>query len=143
MQCIIRAPVDGGSLSQWLVINKIIGERWQRFLEFFLICTSSRAEFFATPFSICEGWLSDDPLSDPRIRRGDVHLHRPDIWDPRERGLPRRICMSECPARLFFFELYFIPQEALQGFFRAPQNVSRRGFITGVSTVMSAQATSL
>lgn len=63
MQCIIRAPVDGGSLSQWLVINKIIGERWQRFLEFFLICTSSRAEFFATPFSICEGWLSDDPLS--------------------------------------------------------------------------------
>lgn len=40
MHCIIREPVDSGSPSQWLVINKIIGERWQRFLEFFPICMS-------------------------------------------------------------------------------------------------------
>lgn len=50
MQCIIREPVDSGSLSQWLVINKIIGERWQRFLEFFLICMSFCAGFFMTLF---------------------------------------------------------------------------------------------
>lgn len=55
MQHIIREPVDSGSLSQWLVINKIIGERWQRFLEFFLICMPFCAEFFKTPFFMCEG----------------------------------------------------------------------------------------
>lgn len=63
MQCIIREPVDSGSLSQWLVINKIIGERWQRFLEFFLICMSFCAEFFMTPFFICEGWFSNGTVS--------------------------------------------------------------------------------
>lgn len=50
MQSIIREPVDSGSLSQWLVINKIIGERWQRFLKFFLICMSFCAESFMTFF---------------------------------------------------------------------------------------------
>lgn len=50
MQCIIREPVDSGSPSQWLVINKIIGGRWQRFLEFFLICMSFCCKFFMTSF---------------------------------------------------------------------------------------------
>lgn len=60
MRCIITEPVDSGSLSQWLVINKIIGERLQRFLEFFLICMSFCAEFFTNLFIICEGWLSNN-----------------------------------------------------------------------------------
>lgn len=59
MHCIIREPVDSASPSQWLVINKIIGERWQRFLEFFLICMSFCTEFFMTPFFICEGWVAN------------------------------------------------------------------------------------
>ncbi len=63
MHCIIREPVDSGSPSQWLVINKIIGERWQRFLEFFLICVSFRTEFFMTSFFICEGWGANDTVS--------------------------------------------------------------------------------
>lgn len=63
MHCIIREPVDCGSPSQWLVINKIIGERWQRFLEFFLICMSFCTEFFMTPFFICEGWVANDTVS--------------------------------------------------------------------------------
>lgn len=64
MHCIIREPVDSGSPSQWLVINKIIGERWQRFLEFFLICMSFcyrvLYDFF---FFICEGWVANDTVS--------------------------------------------------------------------------------
>lgn len=48
MQCIIREPVDCGSPSQWLVINKIIGERWRRFLWFFLICMSFCTVSFMT-----------------------------------------------------------------------------------------------
>lgn len=63
MHCIIREPVDSGSPSQWLVINKIIGERWQRFLEFFLICMSFCTEFFMTSFFICEGWVANDTVS--------------------------------------------------------------------------------
>lgn len=63
MHCIIREPVDSGSPSQWLVINKIIGERWQRFLEFFLICMSFCTEFFMTSFSIGEGWVANDTVS--------------------------------------------------------------------------------
>lgn len=63
MHCIIREPVDSGSPSQWLVINKIIGERWQRFLEFFLICMSFCTEFFMISFFICEGWVANDTVS--------------------------------------------------------------------------------
>lgn len=63
MHCIIREPVDSGSPSQWLVINKIIGERWQRFLEFFLICMSFCTEFFMTSFFNCEGWVTNDTVS--------------------------------------------------------------------------------
>lgn len=63
MHCIIREPVDSGSPSQWLVINKIIGERWQRFLEFFLICMSFCTESFMTSFFIGEGWVSNDTVS--------------------------------------------------------------------------------
>lgn len=63
MHCIIREPVDSGSPSQWLVINKIIGERWQRFLEFFLICMSFCTEFFMTSFFISEGWVANDTVS--------------------------------------------------------------------------------
>lgn len=63
MHCIIREPVDSGSPSQWLVINKIIGERWQRFLEFFLICLSFCIEFFMTSFFLREGWVANDTVS--------------------------------------------------------------------------------
>lgn len=63
MHCIIREPVDSGSPSQWLVINKIIGERWQRFLEFFLICMSFCTEFFMTSVFVCEGWVGNDTVS--------------------------------------------------------------------------------
>lgn len=110
MQHIIREPVDSGSLSQWLVINKIIGERWQRFLEFFLICMPFCAEFFKTPFCMCEGCLSNDTLSCSvtrscrRFKLAGVTctcmLQRPDVWDPHSfAAVP--ICMSECPASVF------------------------------------------
>jgi len=63
IHCIIRDSVDSGSPSQWLVINKIIGERWQRFLEFFLICMSFCTELFMTSFFIREGWGTNDIVS--------------------------------------------------------------------------------
>lgn len=64
MHCIIREPVDSGSPSQWLVISKIIGERWQRFLEFFLICMSfCYGVLFGLLVSICEGWVANDTVS--------------------------------------------------------------------------------
>lgn len=63
MYCIIREPVDSRSPSQWFVINKIIGERWQRFREFFLICMSFCTKFFMTSFFICEGWVANDTVS--------------------------------------------------------------------------------
>lgn len=116
MQRIIREPVDSGSLPQWLVINKIIGERWQRFLEFFLICMPLCAEFFKTSFLMCEGWLSNDALSCSvthscrRFKLAGVTctcmLQRPHVWDPHSFAAVR-ICMSECPASLFFLAAFY------------------------------------
>lgn len=69
MQCIIREPVDCGSPSQWLVINKIIGERWRRFLRFFLICMSFCTVFFMT--SSLFFWA---PLPTPTVATATLHL---------------------------------------------------------------------
>lgn len=136
MRCVIREPVDSGSLSQWLVINKIIGQRWQRFLEFFLICMSFYPEFFMTPFFICEGWMA--PSTTLSLARAvDLNwrslgtctctyatctwiLHRPDICNLQSFAAQvlfwsRRICMFECPTRLL--ELNFVLEEVLQGVF--------------------------